>query len=50
MNPDLVAGLATSTIAGEELIAKLSGGKALNLLNPDSIPELRDMLKHALSI
>lgn len=45
MEPDLVAGLATSTVAGEELVRKLSGAKALNLLAPHSIPELRDMLQ-----
>jgi len=50
MNPNLVAGLATSTIAAEQLVAKLSGARALNLLNPDSICELRDMLKQALSV
>jgi hypothetical protein len=50
MNPDLVAGLATSTIAGEELVAKLSGAKALNLLDPSSIPKLRAMLKAALLV
>jgi hypothetical protein len=48
MNPDLVAGLATSTIAGEELVRKLSGAKALNLLDRDSILELRKMLESAL--
>ena len=48
MNPDVVAGLATSTIAGEELVAKLSGAKALNLLDPSAIAQLRGMLKAAL--
>ena len=48
MNPDVVAGLATSTIAGEELVAKLSGAKPLNLLDPSSIAQLRGMLKAAL--
>jgi hypothetical protein len=48
MDPDLIAGLATSTVAGEELVRKLSGAKALNLLKPDSIPELRVMLQHAI--
>jgi hypothetical protein len=50
MKPNLIAGLATSTIAGEELIGKLGGAKALNLLHRDSIPELRHMLKAALLI
>jgi hypothetical protein len=45
--PDLVAGLATSTNAGVELVEKLSGARALNLLDPGSIPELRAMLDRA---
>jgi len=47
--PDLVAGLATSTSAGVELVEKLSGARALNLLDPGSIPELHGMLTKALS-
>jgi hypothetical protein len=42
--PDLVAGVATSTSAGVELVGKLTGAKALNLLDPNSIAELQDML------
>jgi len=48
MRPDLVAGVATSTSAGVEVIEKLSGAKALNMLNPASIPELRRLLANAL--
>lgn len=48
MEPDLVAGLATSTVAAEELVKKLSGAKTLNLLAPDSIFELRAMLQAAI--
>ena len=43
--PDLVTGLATSTTAGIELIEKLSGIKALNVLDRSSLPQLREMLK-----
>jgi hypothetical protein len=50
MSPDLVAGVATSTLAGEELVTKLSAAKALNLLDPESISELSEMLKAALSV
>jgi hypothetical protein len=46
--PDLVAGLATSTSAGVELVEKLGGARALNLLDPSSIPELHGMLTKAL--
>lgn len=48
MQPDLVAGVATSTSAGVEVVEKLSGTKALNLLSPDSLPELRELLANAL--
>jgi hypothetical protein len=42
--PDLVAGVATSTSAGVELVGKLTGVKALNLLDASSTAELQDML------
>jgi hypothetical protein len=43
--PDLVTGLATSTSAGIELVEKLSGIKALNVLDRGSLPQLRAILK-----
>ena len=42
--PDLVAGLCTSTNAGVEVIEKMSGVRALNLLEPNSQDMLRRML------
>ncbi len=48
VQPDLVAGIATSTSAGVEVVEKLSGAKALNILDPASIPELRRLLANAL--
>ncbi len=45
--PDLVAGLATSTSAGVELVEKLSRAKALNLLDPEAMPSLRALLDRA---
>jgi len=48
MRPDVVAGVATSTSAGVDLVEKLTGTKALNMLNPESIPELRELLADAL--
>ena len=45
---DLVTGLATSTRAGIELIEKLSGIKALNVLDRDSMPALKAILEHSL--
>lgn len=46
--PDLVTGLATSTRAGIELVEKLSGIEALNVLDLDSLPRLRRVLSYAL--
>ena len=44
-HPDLVTGLATSTEAGIDLIEKLSGIEALNVLDRGSLPRLREILK-----
>ena len=46
--PDLVAGLATSTEAGIELVEKLSCIEALNILEGHSVPKLRAILEDAL--
>lgn len=48
--PDLVTGLATSTEASIELVEKLSGIKALNVLDHRSLPKLRDILEDALDL
>ena len=48
--PDLVAGLATSTIAGVELCEKLSGISSLNLLDPSSRAALSRILFERLGI
>lgn len=42
--PDLVAGIATSTIAGIELCEKLAGIPALNVLDPATRPKLERLL------
>jgi len=42
--PDLVAGGATNTSAGIELTEKLTGIKALNLLDKNAIPKLAKMI------
>ena len=47
--PDLVAGAAANTEAGIALVQKLSDIKALDLLDKDSIPDLRAILKRALT-
>lgn len=46
--PDLVTGLATSTTAGIELIEKLSGIRALNVLDRSSLPRLNAILRDKL--
>lgn len=46
--PDLVAGGAANTSAGIELVRKLTGLPALNLLDRDSHPQLQEMLLQAL--
>ena len=43
--PDLVAGGATNTEAGVELVGRLTGLEALNLLNESSRPRLRALLE-----
>ena len=48
--PDLVTGLATSTTAGIELVEKLSGIRALNVLDRGSRPKLRSILEHTLDL
>lgn len=46
--PNLVAGAAANTEAGIQLVEKLSGIKALDLLDKRSLPELRALLKETL--
>jgi hypothetical protein len=46
--PDLVAGAAANTEAGIQLVEKLSGLKALDLLDKQSLPQLREILKQTL--
>ncbi len=49
MKPDVVAGIATSTSAGVEVVEKLTKTRALNMLDPKTIPELRAVLDRALA-
>lgn len=48
--PDLVSGIATNTIAGRELIKSLCKVEALNLIDYDTLPALRQLLKLKLMI
>jgi len=44
LKPDLVSGPAVNTLAGQELVEKLCHVRALNLIDPTVLPELRDRL------
>ena len=48
--PDLVCGPATNTIAAVELVEKICGVRALNLLKPENIPALNSLLEKKLGI
>ncbi|XLS30690.1 hypothetical protein ACJD0Z_07640 [Flavobacteriaceae bacterium M23B6Z8] len=42
--PDIVTGIATNTLAGSNLVEKLCGVKALNLIDASTTPELRRII------
>ena len=46
--PDLVTGPAASTDAAIELVERLTGLEALDILDRDSLPKLKNMLTDAL--
>jgi hypothetical protein len=48
--PDLVTGPATSTSAAIDLVRKLSGVEGINVMDPESLPQLREMLKRTLDL
>jgi hypothetical protein len=48
--PDLVAGPAASTSAAIDLVKKLSGVEAINAMDPDSLPVLRNLMKKKLCL
>lgn len=48
--PDLVTGLATSTRAGIELVERLSGIRALNVLDRNSMPEIETIVGRKLGL
>jgi dethiobiotin synthetase len=50
LKPDLVTGPATSTSAAIDLVRKLSGVDALNVMDPDCLPALRDVLNRTLKL
>lgn len=48
--PDLVTGPATSTSAAIDLVRKLSAVEGFNVLDPESLPRLREVLQRTLGI
>ena len=48
LRPDIITGPATNTTAGVHLAEKLTQLPALNLLDPNALPRLRELLKAAL--
>ena len=48
--PDLVTGPAASTSAAVDLVRKLSGVESLNVMDPDCLPQLRDVLRRTLNL
>jgi hypothetical protein len=50
LKPDLVTGPATSTSAAIDLVRKLSGVNALNVMDPDCIKPLQETLRRTLGI
>jgi len=50
LRPDLVTGLATSTSAAIDLVRKLAGVDALDVMNPDCVAPLRKILRRTLCL
>jgi hypothetical protein len=50
LKPDMVSGPATSTSAAIDLVHKLSDATAINVMHPDCLPALRDVLRSTLSL
>lgn len=48
--PDIVSGIATNTFAGAQLIEKLCGVRALNLIDPETSQELKEILSDKLQM
>jgi len=47
-SPDIVTGIATNTLAGRELVEKLCNVNALNLIDPKTLPMLKNILEKRL--
>jgi len=50
MRPDVVTGIASNTEAGVELVEKIAGVPAINVMRRQAIPELRKILRNKLEL
>jgi hypothetical protein len=50
MKPDLVTGRCTGTLAGIELVDRLVGVPAINMIDEASAPAIREFLRKELSL
>ena len=50
LRPDLVTGPATQTSAAVELVAKLTGLRGINIIDPATKPAFREFLRNKLNL
>jgi len=50
VRPDFVTGIASNTLAGVELVERLTGVRTLDVCNPATAPELDGLLRSALGL
>ncbi|MBL7473241.1 hypothetical protein [Robertkochia sediminum] len=50
VKPDLVTGISTNTLGGQEMVERLCGVPAMNLLDTGSIPPLKSILRQKLGV
>jgi hypothetical protein len=50
IKPDIVTGISSNTLGGRELVERLCGVTALNLLDSESIPRLKSILRQRLGV
>lgn len=50
IKPDIVTGISSNTLGGRELVEKLCGVPALNLIDEESMPRLKSILRQRLGM
>ena len=50
LRPDLVTGISTNTLGGQEMVERLCGVPAMNLLEQAAIPRLKSLLRQKLGV